>query len=195
MPPPNKPALRAAARAILASLSPTVRTAASAQICAAIRALPEWSASTNIALFVPFPSEPDITSLLDSPGKTFCFPRVSGETMDFLQCPSLSLMCMGPWKILEPHPDDCPLVPAPDIDLLIIPGLAFTPDGHRLGRGAGHYDRFLARAHPRAIKLGVCFHAQLVPAMPIDPHDIPMHRVVTEPPPHSPASPAPRSLS
>ena len=63
---------------------------------------------------------------------------------------------------------------------VIVPGLAFDRRGHRLGRGAGVYDRFLATLAPNTLRIGVIPDAQLVDALPTEPHDVPMHLVVTE---------------
>jgi 5-formyltetrahydrofolate cyclo-ligase len=64
------------------------------------------------------------------------------------------------------------------IDLAIIPGLAFTVTGKRIGQGTGHFDRFLATQQVRHA-IGVCFVQQLVDDLPTEPHDITMHRVIT----------------
>ena len=177
---PSKASLRAQARKVLAALSPDARAAASAEICRRIEVLPEWAAARIVAFYAAQPSEPDLAALLSAPGKTVCFPCVSGSSMEFHRCQSNDLLRPGPWQLLEPDPQHHPLVPASEIDLLFIPGLAFTRAGGRLGRGGGFYDRFLSRVHPRAVKLGICFHAQLLPALPLEIHDREMDRVVTE---------------
>jgi 5-formyltetrahydrofolate cyclo-ligase len=66
------------------------------------------------------------------------------------------------------------------IDLIVVPGSAFSRDGHRLGRGGGLFDRLLADPAAAAYKLGVCFDFQLLESIPIEPHDIVMDTVVTE---------------
>jgi len=177
---PTKASLRTHVRKVLAALAPVARAAASAEICRRIAALPEWAAARTVALYAAQLSEPDLAALLLSPGKTFCFPRISGDGLEFHRCHSIGLLLPGPWKLLEPDPRDCALVPALEIDLLCVPGLAFTRAGGRLGRGGGYYDRFLGRVHPRAVALGICFHAQLVPAMPLEIHDREMSCVITE---------------
>jgi 5-formyltetrahydrofolate cyclo-ligase len=176
----TKAALRTQARQALAALSPEARAAASAQICRRIEALPEWTLARSVAFYAAQPSEPDLASLLAAADKTPCFPRVSGDALEFHRCHSKDLLRPGPWNLLEPDPVHCPLIPPTEIDLLLIPGLAFTRAGGRLGRGGGFYDRFLARVHPRALKLGICFQAQLLPALPLEIHDHEVHLVVTE---------------
>jgi 5-formyltetrahydrofolate cyclo-ligase len=63
------------------------------------------------------------------------------------------------------------------IDLVIVPGLAYTASGHRLGYGGGNYDRFLPLT--RAATVGVCFTEQLVDAVPLEPHDLPVATVIS----------------
>ena len=79
----------------------------------------------------------------------------------------------GPFGIAEPT--GAALVP----DLVLVPLLAFRRDGTRLGYGAGHYDRWLA-AHPSARAVGLAYAAQEMPALPAEPHDAPLHAVLTE---------------
>lgn len=91
------------------------------------------------------------------------------------------------------HPELCDLdawgVPVPrdhvpvrtaTLAAVVVPGVAFDRRGHRLGRGAGVYDRFLATLAPTTLRIGVVPRLQLVPELPIEAHDIPMHLVVTE---------------
>ena len=177
---PTKTLLRSRAREILAALSPDASAAASAEIRRRIEALPEWEGARTVAFYAAQPCEPDLAPLLEVQGKEFCFPRTAGGALEFHQCHSHDLLRPGPWKLREPDPVHCPVIPATRIDLLFIPGLAFTRSGGRLGRGGGYYDRFLSRTHPQAVKIGVCFHAQLVAAVPLESHDLEMDLVVTE---------------
>jgi 5-formyltetrahydrofolate cyclo-ligase len=67
-----------------------------------------------------------------------------------------------------------------DLDLIVVPGLAFDSTGQRLGRGAGFYDRFLANPTLRAFTCGVGFEVQLLDNLPIDRWDMPLHAIATE---------------
>jgi 5-formyltetrahydrofolate cyclo-ligase len=84
------------------------------------------------------------------------------------------------WGILEPHlPVD--FVHPMQIDMVIVPLLGFDERGHRLGYGAGYYDRFLALVRPTCIKIGLCYSAgNLKSALPVEPHDVPLDFIVTE---------------
>jgi 5-formyltetrahydrofolate cyclo-ligase len=66
------------------------------------------------------------------------------------------------------------------LDVVVVPGLAFTTDGHRLGQGGGHFDRFLPRLRPDCLTIGVCFHEQLVADVPMAAHDVTVRLVVTD---------------
>jgi 5-formyltetrahydrofolate cyclo-ligase len=176
----TKVSLRAEARRILSAIPADTRIAASTEICRRIAALPQWASARTVALYAAQPSEPDLAPLLRAPGKKTCFPRTAGSILDFHFCHSGELLRPGPWNLLEPDPVHCPVVPVSEIDLLLIPGLAFTRAGGRLGRGGGYYDRFLSRIHPRAVKIGICFHAQLVPELPLEIHDHAVDHLITE---------------
>jgi 5-formyltetrahydrofolate cyclo-ligase len=66
----------------------------------------------------------------------------------------------------------------PQLDLIVVPGLAFTAKGNRLGRGAGFYDRFLSGIPATTVKVGVCFEFQRVSEVPQESHDVKMDAVV-----------------
>ena len=66
------------------------------------------------------------------------------------------------------------------LDVVVVPGLAFTADGRRLGQGGGHYDRFLPRLRPACVTIGAAFAEQLVDDLPTEPHDIRLTLVVTD---------------
>jgi 5-formyltetrahydrofolate cyclo-ligase len=79
-----------------------------------------------------------------------------------------------------PVPRDHAPVPAAAVRVALVPGLAFDRRGHRLGRGAGVYDRFLATLPASAWRIGIVPSARLVDALPAEAHDIAMHAIVTE---------------
>lgn len=84
----------------------------------------------------------------------------------------------GRWGIREPPPDAAAIQPR-DVDWWIVPGLAFTSDGQRLGYGGGFYDRFLAAAKPSARAIAVAFPFQIVESLPVCRYDRPVDRVLT----------------
>ena len=80
----------------------------------------------------------------------------------------------GPWGALQPDDTAPEAVP----DAAFVPLLGFTANGHRIGQGGGHYDRWLA-AHPHVLPLGLAWDCQLVDALPLEPHDRPLRAVIT----------------
>lgn len=150
------------------------------QSAAIRRQLRDWLAghpARTIAAFASLPGEPMLLPLLaELPDRRWALPRVDGETMRFHLATPAGLVA-GAFGILEP-PADAPLCPPGEIELFLCPGMAFTAAGGRLGRGKGYYDRSLAAA-PAALRCGVCFREQLVPDLPVEPHDQPMHFLVT----------------
>jgi 5-formyltetrahydrofolate cyclo-ligase len=81
----------------------------------------------------------------------------------------------GPDLHVEPGDVD----PA-SLDVVVVPGLAYTADGRRLGQGGGHFDRFLLRLRRDCVTIGVCFHEQVVADLPTSAHDVHVHHVVTD---------------
>ena len=68
---------------------------------------------------------------------------------------------------------------AADIDVMVVPGVAFTSVGDRLGRGKGYYDRYMAREGFRAQTIGVCYSCQLCDELPVEEHDRRVDRVIS----------------
>ena len=158
------------------------RAEKSRAIAAAIAAHPAYAQRDVIALFDPLPSEPDIERLWEKGCRDFCYPRVVGEKIEFVAVHMLEDLAPAAWnpKIREPKIRDERVIAPAEIQLILVPGLAFTRDGRRLGRGGAYYDRLLAGRDPRTIALGVCFDLQLVGDLPCEPHDQRVDAVVTE---------------
>jgi len=87
----------------------------------------------------------------------------------------------GAYGIMEPRLENVALQIDPfEIDIIIVPGVAFDPAGHRIGYGAGYYDRFLASLSSKTLKLGLAFQEQIVSHIPADIHDIAMDVIITD---------------
>jgi len=84
------------------------------------------------------------------------------------------LLKPGPWRALQPLRSSETVIPG----LVVVPLLAFTGDGHRLGQGGGHYDRWLA-AHPQVPAIGLAWDCQVAEDLPVEPHDRALAAVVT----------------
>lgn len=107
--------------------------------------------------------------------KKFFLPRVNGVNLEILPYDE-SRLEIGSFHIEEPKGDD--IHPVDEIELIIVPGVAFDRKGRRLGRGKGFYDRLLATT--KATKIGVGYEFQIVDEIPSEDHDVPMDMIFTE---------------
>ncbi|MDE6633357.1 MAG: 5-formyltetrahydrofolate cyclo-ligase, partial [Muribaculaceae bacterium] len=107
--------------------------------------------------------------------KHFFLPRVNGVNLDILPYEE-SRLELGSFHIEEPTGDSYANVE--DMELMIIPAVAFDRKGNRLGRGKGFYDRLLATA--KATKIGVGYEFQLFDSLPAEPHDVAMDMIITQ---------------
>lgn len=134
----------------------------------------------NVCLYASHaPYEPDLLPLLtECPRHAYYFPRC-GENRDMLfhrvTSPSRQLL-PGRFGIREPDPL-LPTLSPHDAHLIVVPGIAFTPEGCRLGHGGGYYDRFLPQCD-RARILSVAFAAQMVSALPCGVHDVRIPQII-----------------
>ena len=108
-------------------------------------------------------------------GKRVAVPKVCGEEMQFIYLDDLTQVAKGYAGIPEPIADG----PVADDEtaLVLMPGLAFDPQGHRIGYGGGFYDKFLA-AEPNHPTLALCYDFQMLPALETEEHDIPVDYVL-----------------
>lgn len=192
----NKSEWRIAMKQRNRALPPEEKRAAAERIFAAVEALPEFVQARCVACFCALPDEPPTAEALRrwSGSKRVVVPRVEGDTMRFYDYRPDALV-RGAFGIDEPlvadfmgpvGAGDSERAEAADgpsagfvvreclpeaLDLVVVPGVAFTRDGARLGRGRGYYDRYLALPGVRAFCVGVCFAHQLVDALPVEPHD------------------------
>lgn len=103
----------------------------------------------------------------------------SGDGYGLVALRERTRLVEGPWRIMEPDSEET--ATATELDLIVIPGVAFDRTGARLGHGGGHYDRVLARtAGDVPLKVGLAFSWQIVDRLPRGAHDVPMDLVVTE---------------
>lgn len=172
----RKAALRRAARDARRSVDEDDRRFASARIVARLIALRELARADTVALFAPTEEEPDLAEFaaaLAARGVRTVWPRVVGDGLE------LATGALAPGFRGIGEPDGAAVDPRL-VDALLVPGVAFDPHGARLGRGGGHYDRLLAAVDPEALRVGVAFACQVVPAIPHEAHDRGVDLVVTE---------------
>jgi 5-formyltetrahydrofolate cyclo-ligase len=132
--------------------------------------------------FASFGSEVDTSPLhaqVWADGKALLLPRVEGHDLVAVEVAEGELLVRSPFGMGEPLGVPVDASRSLQDALVVVPGLAFTPDGHRLGYGQGHYDRFLATLPASAVTVGICFREQLLDDLPLDPHDLPVDHVIT----------------
>jgi 5-formyltetrahydrofolate cyclo-ligase len=135
-----------------------------------------------VACYVSIDNEVDtrrlIISALDM-GKQVCVPVTQKKSvMHFQLISGLDELLPTRFGLLEPVFQAEKIVVPDDLDLVIVPGLAFDRQGNRLGFGGGFYDRFLTRCS--ATRMGLAYAFQVVDVVPIENHDVQMDRLVTE---------------
>lgn len=180
----TKAQLRDVIRRRIEALSAGERREKSAAAARRLAALPEFRDARTVMLFAAMPDELDTAPIIAAAlaaGKHVGLPRCRPGTrqMDVVAItdPARDLAA-GHYGIPEPVGDA--LIPPGDLDFILVPGRAFDRQGNRLGRGAAYYDRFLAGPAAVAFRCAVCFDCQLVDGVPHDPHDMPIHGIVTE---------------
>ena len=137
-----------------------------------------YKAAKTIYGYLPYNQEVRTVPMLEQAlkdGKRVAVPKVYGDEMKFLYLDDLSQVEKGYAGIPEPIADD-PLADD-DTALVLMPGLAFDPQGHRIGYGGGFYDKFLA-AEPNHPTLALCYEFQMLPRLDTEEHDIPVDTVL-----------------
>jgi len=180
----DKPTLRLQMRERLRGVDETTRSRIGVQIAAHIlRLAPSWSPGTTIALFGGLKNEPDflpqlIPALNEQGVRLTCFQIDSGELRP-REIHGIDDLQRGQMNVWEPK-THCQPVEIAALDFILVPGLAFTRSGLRLGRGGGYYDRLLAHPQCKARRIGIAFDVQLVESIPVEPHDQRVHQIITE---------------
>lgn len=133
--------------------------------------------ANRIMMYHSLPDELDTHNFLRkwSGKKLFYLPRVNGVDLEVLPYEE-SRLELGSFHIEEPSGND--LTNPEDIELVVVPAVAYDRKGIRLGRGKGFYDRFLKTT--KATKVGVGYEFQLVDELPAEPHDVPMDIIITQ---------------
>ncbi len=185
----QKSAIRRELRSRRKALAPEERERTSEIICqklindtALVSAVEPFDGDGALAVYLASNEEIDLSVFIDGMlgrGVTVVSPRWNGETYELAKIKSLAEddLRLGPMNIQEPAEAD--IVEPKDVSAWIIPGLAFTKDGKRLGYGGGWYDRLLSSARRDSLKIGVAHDFQIVDDIPSEPHDIRLSRIVT----------------
>ena len=173
----EKDSIRREMRRRLRRVDSASREAASASVSKAILALPAAESvlrtAGTVAAYLAMPDEISVDGAIGAflgSGASVAVPRWNGGGYVLSRIRSLSGFSAGPMGVREPGSVD--EVPSGDVRLWIVPGLAFTRDGARLGRGGGWYDRLLAGAVPDSFKVGAAYPFQIVDSIPLEDHDM-----------------------
>ncbi len=153
----------------------------SIRLCAHLRMQPLWQACRRVLAFMPMPAEPDIRPVLQealAAGKRLALPRFDPRRRDYDVCEvsALTELRLSHFQIQEPGPD-CPKADLFRLDFVLVPAVAYDANGRRLGRGKGYFDRLLAQVTGH--KCGVAFDWQVVPEVPVQPHDVSVDSLLT----------------
>ena len=173
----NKEDIRLRIRAHKSLLDDNKRRSAAQTVFDLLEHTAAFMMSESILLYHSLPDELSTLDFIDKwhTRKRFYLPRVNGLNLEILPY-AKSRLHLGSFNIEEPDGDDT--TDMSQIDMVVVPAVAYDRRGNRVGRGKGYYDRLLGDT--RAIKVGVAYDFQLVDEIDADPHDVAVDYVITE---------------
>jgi 5-formyltetrahydrofolate cyclo-ligase len=156
-------------------------------ICEKFVALPEYAAARTVMYYVDVRTEVRTRHYLPTAlahGKRIVVPWCLDGELELFHLESMDELAVGMYKILEPREELRQLpakqVPIEELDLVMVPGVAFDRRGARMGHGLGYYDKLLEHARPDTPLVALAFECQLFPEIPVQEHDIFMDQIITE---------------
>lgn len=176
----SKRELRRWARAVRLQARAESGAALDAAVCDAVRTAPSFRKARTVASYLATTNEIDLAALLHGSDKRFVVPRTNEEPEPHLTLHQLdgATLELHPFGMLEPSAASL-TVPLSEVDLVLVPGLAFDLRGVRLGYGGGYYDRLLAGGS-NPVTIGVTLERLLVERLPHHAHDVRVEELVTE---------------
>lgn len=173
----EKSDLRRKIKAMRLMLSDDDKSGAAEQVFSQLEKCAAFLLADKILMYHSLPDELSTIAFLDKWGtkKHFFLPRVNGVNLDILPY-DRSRLELGAFHIEEPVGDE--LTDPAEIELIVVPAVAYDRRGNRLGRGKGFYDRLLSTT--KATKIGVGYDFQLVDEIAVEPHDVPVDMVITQ---------------
>ncbi len=141
--------------------------------------LEQYTKSKTVMFFVSFNSEVHTHNMIRNSfrSKTIVIPKVMQHEIEPSVIIDFDNLISGKFGIKEPI--EIMKIAYKNIDLVLVPGIVFDREGHRIGYGFGYYDRFLRKV-TKAVKIGLCFDFQVVDKIPREGHDVPVDFIVTE---------------
>ncbi|MFC2060879.1 5-formyltetrahydrofolate cyclo-ligase [Elusimicrobiota bacterium] len=144
---------------------------------------PDIEGSTHIMVYASTPDEVDTCGLIDfllDNGKKVYLPVVAGHDIKISRIDTREELVPGKFGIMEPQSEQWEFVDPDILDVVIVPGVCFTEDGIRLGRGGGYYDRFIKQLSRRTKVIGICYDMQIEEDIPCYDHDEKVDKIVTD---------------
>lgn len=181
----TKEAIRKGILAKQAKLSNHERKRKSSQISAKLFLRPEFKKAKAVMFYVSKDDEVDTSGMIKAAlkmGKEVLVPVTLRRERRLIPSRLIDYdteLAPGPYGILQPKAEFIRRVLPDQIDLVIVPGLAFDKSGNRLGRGAGYYDRFLAGVPKKIPRIGLAFDFQVLPVLPKSYYDLPVDKVLS----------------
>ena len=174
----DKKALRKEVGAIKRAMTAEQIEAYSADLTEKFCSTEYYKNAASVYVYLPYNQEVrtwEIVKRAWADGKKVAVPKVYGDFMKFLWLESFDDLAPGGWDIPEPTFDE----PVADDEaaLILMPGLAFDPQGHRVGYGGGFYDKYL-QDHPRHKLVALCYPFQMFDHLDVEAHDIPVDLVI-----------------
>jgi 5-formyltetrahydrofolate cyclo-ligase len=158
----------------------------SEKIIDTILKLPVFKRAETVMVYLNFKNEVDSLKMIEESfkaGKKVLIPYCKKETMEIIPAELNDIekeIVRGKNGYLQTRKECVKPVPVEDIDLVIVPGIAFDKRCYRLGFGAGYYDRFLRKLNFEKPTIGVCYDFQIIHSIPTEPHDVPLDFIITE---------------
>ncbi len=173
----EKHEIRRKIKAMRQMLSEAEKLSAAEEVFAQLEKTAAFMMAEHILMYHSLPDELPTRRFLDKwhDKKHFYLPRVNGVNLDILPYEE-SRLELGAFHIEEPTGNDT--VDPSEIELMVIPAVAYDRKGNRLGRGKGFYDRLLGDT--KATKVGIGYEFQIIDEVPTEEHDIPMDMVITQ---------------
>ena len=153
--------------------------------------LEEFKKARCVIFYVSMEDEVDTRQMIDESirmGKTVGVPVIistsGGEGKRELAISQITdrikQLEVGPYRIIQPKQIEVRPISCKNMDLILVPAVAYDESGNRLGRGKGYYDRFLEKLPDNALTIGLCFDFQLIKSVPMLSHDISVRKVLTD---------------
>ena len=174
----DKKTLRKKIRELKRAMTPEQIEEKSNRLCERFLASDFYRDAKTVYGYLPYNQEVRTTPILDQAlkdGKRVAVPKIYGDEMKFLYLTDLSQVAASSFGIPEPIADEP--VATDSTALVLMPGLAFDTEGHRIGYGGGFYDKFLAQ-EPEHPTVALCYDFQMVQNLPVDDYDIPVELVL-----------------